>query len=164
MELRGKHVVMACVVILLAIIGYGVTPYDGTDRPLLLLPDIREAQEYRRAAQRWVTELHQMDSQIEQILEQEDMDLLTNVRQGQRAFEDAVQLLQEIDETEVPPTAMVERDHVARAAMSYFEAANAALRWISAPTETNKTVAQEQLEKARTVLADLERDSAWMTK
>ncbi len=155
---------MVFVVMAIGVLGYVVTPNDSDGHPLLLLPDVRNAQKYKWAVHRWVDDLHQLDGEIEQILQQENMDLLTNARQGQDAFEEAVKLLQEMDKTEVPPTAIGERNRLSAVAASYFDAANAALRWISAPTEENKLAAEDLLKSARLALLELEKDSAWMNK
>lgn len=152
------------VLIILLVLGYLYSPRDRDDRPILLLPDVRAVETYRLAIVRWRGQAQSLDMQISTILSGHfGEDLFTRSREAQKMIDDAVRLLQDIEQQKTPTAAIPARSISIAMANAYLEAARATLLWTTAPNEENLAHAQEQLEMARRILEELEA-SEWTLK
>lgn len=152
------------VLIVLLVLGYLYSPRERDGRPILLLPDVKAVEEYRVAIVRWRGQAQSLDVQISTILSGRfGEDLFTRSRESQKMIDDAVRLLQDIEQQKAPTAAVPARSISIAMANAYLEAARATLLWTTAPNEANLAHAQEQLEKARRILDELEA-SEWTLK
>lgn len=158
-EIRPGAFSLALAVIaiaLLALLGYRVSPRDEAGHPVLLLPDVREVERYRRGAVHWVNEWNAIAADLDQVLAVGDAPLLTRSRQAQRAFDRAMALAQEVDGTEAPSALLGLREQAALNSSAYVAATAAAARWLSAPTDENRATAEAVLIQAKAALAAME--------
>jgi hypothetical protein len=147
----------------LTVLGVLTSPQDVQGRPILLLPDVKAVEDYRREVSRISNGLHLLDGEIAGLLAGPNTDLFTQSRQAQAAFEHALQLAQDIDVPAAPPPLEGLRGAAAGTASAYLEAARLALRWVSLPQEANRTSAENGLMLARQQLKTLE-ESKWLAK
>jgi hypothetical protein len=149
--------------VILALVGWLASPRDERGRPLLLLPDVRAMEAYRRQASAWLDEFRLLDGEIAVLLGEPPADLFGRSRRSQRAFERALRLSQEIDRQGAPPSLAGLREALHDLTQSYLEASRLALRWLSLPDSEN-------LEQARRVLTDAQahlkavEGSRWLAK
>jgi len=157
-----KWVWITGIIVLLLGLGLVVSPRDKDNRPILLLPDVKAVEDYRRALVSWHGRLLELDGRIARVLSNNyGGDLFSQSSEGQKILNETVQLLQEMDQTETPPAAVPARDMVILAGSATLGASRSMLAWISAPTPTNLSLAQQALDGARATLSDLEA-SQWM--
>jgi hypothetical protein len=150
------------VIVFLLVLGMAVSPHDKDDRPILLLPDVKAVEDYRRSLVSWHGRLLELDGRIARILSDDyGGDLFSQSSEGQKILNETIQVLQEMDQTETPPAAVPAREIALRAGTSYLDASRSMLAWISAPTPANLSVAQQVLDGARSTISDLEA-SQWM--
>ena len=143
-------------------LGLGISPRDRDGRPLLLLPDIKAVEDYRRSLVGWHTRLAELDGQIARVLSNDyGGDLFSQSSDGQKTLNETLQVLQEIDQTAATPAAVPARELALNAASATLSAAQSALIWVSAPTPANLGSAQQALDTAHTTLSILEA-SQWM--
>ncbi len=147
----------------LVVLGTLSSPRDAQGRPLLLLPDVKAVEEYRRSMSSAAAEMQLLDGEIATLLAGQNTDLFTQSRQAQTAFEHALRIAQEVDVHTAPPALDGLRGTAAGATTAYLEAARLALRWVSLPEETNHTAAENSLALARQQLKTLE-ESKWLAK
>jgi hypothetical protein len=147
----------------LTVVGALAAPRDAQGRPLLLLPDVKAVEDYRRSTSASTAGLQLLDGEIAALLAGKNPDLFTQSRQAQAAFEHALRIAQEIDVQAAPPALDGLRGAAAAAASAYLEAARLALRWVSLPQATNHTAAENGLALARQQLKTLE-ESKWLAK
>ena len=153
---------IAGIVIFLLGLGLIVSPRDKNDRPILLLPDVKTVEDYRRSLVSWHNRLLELDGRIARVLSNHyDGDLFSQSSEGQKILNETIQLLQEMDQTETPSAAVPARNMVMLAGSAYLDASKSMLTWISAPTPANLSAAQQALDGARTTLSNLEA-SQWM--
>ncbi len=150
--------------IVMVLLGLGIftSPRDRDNRPLLLLPDVKAMEDYRRSLVNWHARFREIDGRMTRLLSDNyGVDLFSQSSEGQKIQNETIQLLQEIDQTSTPPAAVSARDMALGAGSAYLEASRAMLTWISAPTATNLDLAQKSLDSAYTNLSNLEA-SQWM--
>lgn len=147
----------------LAVLGALSSPRDAQGRPLLLLPDVKAVEEYRRSMSSATAEMQLLDGEIAALIAGQNTDLFTQSRQAQAAFEHAMRIAQEVDVQSAPPALDGLRGKAAGTTTAYLEAARFALRWVSLPEETNRTAAENSLAQARQQLKTLE-ESKWLAK
>lgn len=148
--------------VVFTLIGILVSPLDDLGKPVLLLPEVKAVEDYRRSAQSWVSELIRLDGEIALVIAADRQgDLFSQSRAAQQALQHAVQLVQEVDRTRVPPIGMGLHEQVFATSLAYLEAARGALQWISAPVQENQEQALQELEHARQMKSDLER-TPWL--
>lgn len=151
--------------VMFTIIGALVSPMDEQGKPLLLLPDVKAVEDYRRSAQTWISELKILDGKIAGVIAaQQQGDLFSQSREAQQTLQQAVELAQRIDRTPVPPIGMAVHEQILSAALAYLEAARCALQWVSAPEPENQGLATQKLEDARQMKADLEKNKWLITR
>ena len=81
----------------LAVLGALSSPRDAQGRPLLLLPDVKAVEEYRRSMSSATAEMQLLDGEIAALIAGQNTDLFTQSRQAQAAFEHALRIAQEVD-------------------------------------------------------------------
>lgn len=154
--------VILCLVVLVSVIGFFVSPRDGDGRPILLSPDVKAVEDYRRSAQSWMEQLRTLDGEIAGLLQTDNHgDLFSQSRQAQQMLQHAVDLAKQVDQTQTPAAALGYHEQMYSAAMVYLEAARAGMRWVSAPEQSRKDEAQAKLVQAQAERKTLE-DNAWM--
>ncbi len=144
-------------------IGWFASPRDVNNRPLLLLPDVKAVEEYRRLANRWRDELRLVDGEIALILAGNTSDLFSQSLQAQNTLEHNLRIIQEIDRHDAPATLIGLQEELKLVAQSYLESSRLALRWLSLPDQANHDKAQDRLEESRNMLSDMEA-SQWLEK
>lgn len=149
-------------VILLGI-GWMASPRDENDRPLLLLPDVKAVEEYRRLANHWRDELRLVDGEIALTLAGDTSDLFGQSRQAQKTLEHNLSIIQDIDQHDAPATLVGLQEELKRVSQSYLESSRLALRWLSLPEQANYDQAQSKLIEARNMLVNME-GSQWLEK
>ena len=149
--------------LILLLIGWAASPRDANNRPLLLLPDVKAVEEYRRLANIWRDELRLVDGDIALTLAGDTSDLFGQSRQAQNTLEHNLRILQEIDRHDAPATMVGLQEQLKSVSQSYLESSRLALRWLSQPDQTNYEQAQSKLIEARNMLAEME-NSQWLEK
>lgn len=144
-------------------IGWFASPRDINNRPLLLLPDVKAVEEYRRLANHWRDELRLVDGEIALILASGTSDLFSQSRQAQNTLEHNLRIIQEIDRHDAPATLVGLQEELKLVSQSYLEASRLALRWLSLPDPANHVQAQDRLVESRNMLTDMEA-SQWLEK
>lgn len=139
-------------ILVLTLLGHQSSPRDEAGRPVLLLPDVRAVELYRRSAVRWASEWQAIGANLEQILTEDGQQLLTRSRQAQRAFDQAVALAQEVDGTEAPSALLGLQEQAVANSNAHIEASAAIARWLSAPSDENRAAAEAALANARATL------------
>lgn len=136
-QLQKIGIVILCLVVLLSVIGFIVSPSDGDGRPILLSPDVKAVEDYRWSAQAWMEQLRTLDGEIAGILQTDNQgDLFTQSQQVQQMLQHAVDLAKQVDQTQTPAAALGYHEQMYSAAMAYLEAARAVMRWVSAPEQS----------------------------
>lgn len=141
---------------LLLALGYELSPRDEAGRPRLLLPDVRAVEAYRTRAAGWANDWRALDTALVAVLASPQTDLLQQSRRAQGAFDRAMDLAGQVEGQDAPPTLVGLREQVIQVAASYADAATAANRWLSAPSDDNLAAAQARLVEAQATLAGLE--------
>jgi hypothetical protein len=154
---------MVGAVLAILLLGIGITPRGNDGRPLLLSPDVKAVEDYRRSLVAWHAKLAELDGRIAMVLSNDyGGDLFSQSSEGQKVLNETIQILEEIDQTPTTAAAVPARNLALNAASATLSAAQLALLWISAPTSANLDTAGQALELARTNLTTLEA-SQWMT-
>ena len=103
-KLQKFGLVLLGIAVLFTIIGAIVSPLDDLGKPVLLLPEVKEVEDYRRSAQDWVSQLSVLDGEIANVLTaQPQGDLFSQSSSAQQTLQHAVELAQQVDRTRVPP-------------------------------------------------------------
>lgn len=161
-QLQKIGIVIFCLAVLLSIVGYFASPRDRDGKPILLSPEVKAVEDYRRSAQSWMDQLRVLDSQIAGVMQTENQgDLFTQSRQAQEMLQHAVDLAKQVDQTRTPAAALGYHEQMYAASIAYLEAARAAMRWVSAPEQARKDEAQAKLSQAQAARKTLE-ENAWM--
>jgi len=154
-------VLLLVFVILFSVIGYFVSPHDEEGKPVLLLPEVKQMETYRRSARQWIQDIRALDSQIATIAANQQGDLFSQSREAQNALQQAVRLAQEIDRTAFPPSAVSLHNDLAATSLAYLEAARKMMIWVGAPAESNRTQMETALDAARQSYGTLEKNK-WL--
>jgi len=157
-----KWVWITGIVMVLLGLGLFTSPRDRDNRPLLLLPDVKAMEDYRRSLVLWHATFVELDGRMTRLLSADyGGELFSQSSEGQKIQDATVQLLREVDQTSAPAAAASAKDLALRAGSAYLEASRSLLAWISAPTASNLEAAQQALDSARATFAELEA-SQWM--
>ena len=156
---------LVVLVALVGLVGLGVwfSPRATDGRPVLMLPDVRAVEIYRRDASGWAGEWRTLDENIRQTLEAPDTELLQRSRQAQAAFDQAVDLARRVDGQDAPASLVGLRDLAIATSSNYVNATVAVNQWLSAPTAENLAAAQSQFAVAQQSLMDLE-SNQWLAR
>ena len=148
--------------VIFTIIGTFVSPLDDQGKPVLLLPEVKAVEDYRKSAQTWISELNTLDGEIAYIIAADQQgDLFSQSRSAQQTLQHAVELAQQVDRTRVPPIGMGMHEQMLSTTLSYLEAARSALQWVSAPEQENQDQAIQLLEDSRQMKSELEKNK-WL--
>ena len=157
-----KWVWITSMAVLLLGLGLVISPRDKNNHPLLLLPDVKAMEDYRRSLADWHTRFLELDGRITRLLSDNyGSDLFSQSSEGQIIQDETIQLMREIDQTSAPAAAVSARDMAIRTGSAYMDTSRALLSWVSAPTTANLDAAQQTLKAAQASLAELEA-SQWM--
>lgn len=154
--------ILLSLAVFFTIIGAFVSPLDELGKPVLLLPEVKAVENYRRSAQAWISEMTVLDGEIAHVIAaQEQGDLFSQSRSAQQTLEHAVELAQQVDRTRIPPIGMGLHEQILSTTLRYLEAARSALQWISAPEQKNQDQAIQILADARQMKSELE-NNKWL--
>ena len=166
-EIPREAIYVTLIVILLVVfgaIGNAVSPRDGENRPVLLLPDVRAVEQYRAATETWVGEWVVLDKQLRSILDAPlGNDLLGQSRKSQQAFDQALELSRAVESNESSSSLIGLSAQARNAASAYLNAAMAVARFVSAPTPDNRIDASANVTIAGRALQELQANE-WMIK
>lgn len=163
-EIRIPLSTLALLAVLgLLALGWAASPRDDRGRPLLLLPDVKAMEAYRRQALDATGELRLVDGEISAALSGDAGDLFGQTRSAQSAFEHILRVAEDVDRQAVPPALTGLHDELNAASLNYLESARLTLRWLSIPTPENLAAAREKLAGAQANLVELEK-SQWLRK
>ena len=70
-KLKQSGWVLLGLVILFTILGGLVSPLDTEGKPVLLLPEVKAVEDYRRSARKWLREITVLEGEITQVFSQE---------------------------------------------------------------------------------------------
>jgi hypothetical protein len=149
---------MLVVLVILTLLAIGgiASPRNLYGRPLLLLPDVKAVEDYRRLAREASKELRLVDGKIAATLAGDVDDLFGQTRRAQEAFEHILRISEQLDQKEAPPVLVGLKEDLNTSAMTYMEAARLTLRWLSTPNQANSENALAKLAEARASLSELE--------
>jgi hypothetical protein len=149
-QLQRIGLILLALTIIFAVIGGFTSPLDENGKPVLLLPEVKGFEDYRRSGRDWLDQMLVLDSEISGVLSGENSgDLFTQSRQAQQMLQRAVNLAKEIDQVNVPAAAAGIHDQLYTTSMAYLETARLTMRWIGAPEETTKQQIGVKLDQAR---------------
>ena len=149
--------ILLVIAVLFIIIGVFVSPLDDLGKPVLLLPEVKAVENYRRSVQSWISELTVLDGEITHVIAADQQgDLFTQSRSAQQTLQHAVDLAQRVDRTKIPPIGVGIHEQVLSTTLTYLESARSALQWVSAPEKENQDMATQILEEARKLKTELE--------
>jgi hypothetical protein len=161
-KLQKFNWILLCLTILFTIIGVFVSPLDDQGKPVLFLPEVKALEDYRHTAQGWFSELSILDGEIANMLSaKQPGDLFLQSRAAQQTLQHAVELVQQVDRTRIPPIGIGLQEQMLSTSMSYLEAARNVLKWVSLPDDSNLEQAIQQLADSRMLKSELERNP-WM--
>ena len=151
-----QSIVRALLIVLaltgMVILGYLNSPMGENGRPLLLSPRLSQITRYQNHAQRWSAELAEVDNGLQELLENQTADLLTQDGKASALYGQLLNLQAEIDGESVPPTLDPLRSAVQAAVEQYTSAAFEIMKWISEPNSGNFDAARAALATAASAL------------
>lgn len=160
--LQRMGTILLVAVILFAAIGAFASPRDENGKPVLLLPEVKAFEDYRRSARSWLEQMTLLDSEIAGVLgETASGDLFTRSRQAQQMLQRAVNLAKEIDQAKVPAAAAGIHDQLSETGLYYLDAARLTMRWVGAPEETTRAAIEEKLDQSRNARSSLQ-ENQWL--
>jgi len=164
-ENQEIHIPLSTLVVLALLVLFAIggiaSPRNEVGRPLLLLPDVKSVEDYRRLARETDKQLLLVDGKIAATLGGNVDDLFGQTRRAQEAFEQILRISEELDQQNAPPALVSLKDDMNQTAMQYLESARLTLRWLSIPNQVNNEQAQAKLAEARAKLTELEK-SQWL--
>ena len=157
-----KWIWITSMAVLLLGLGLVISPRDKNDHPLLLLPDVKAMEDYRRSLANWHTRFLELDGRMTRLLSGNyGSDLFSQSSEGQIIQDETIQLMREIDQTSTPSAAASARDLAILVGSAYLDTSRAMLTWVSAPTTANLDMAKQALKAAQASLVELEA-SQWI--
>jgi hypothetical protein len=161
-KLQKLGLILLGFALLFTIIGAFVSPLDDQGKPVLLSPEVKAVEDYRRSVQTWIDGLTVLDGEIAHVIGTDQQgDLFSQSRLAQQTLQHAVELTQKVDRAKVPPIGVGLHGQLLSTTMSYLEAARSALQWVSSPEKSNQDQANQKLENARKMKSDLEKNQ-WL--
>lgn len=147
--------VLVAMMLACGLIGQSVSPHTPEGRPVLLSPEVRTIEMYRRAATEWARDWSALAKSLHSILAGES-DLFSLSQGAQQAFIRATELAIEAEAKDSPASQIGLREQVMSTATAFANASLAIARWVSAPSVENKSAAEQALATAEQSLATLE--------
>lgn len=161
-RLQRMGIILLVSVILFAAIGALTSPRDENGKPVLLMPEVKAFEDYRRSARSWLEQMTLLDIEIAGVLGEEPSgDLFTRSRQAQQMLQRVVNLAKEIDQAKVPAAAAGIHDQLSEMGMSYLDAAWITTRWVGAPEEATRVAIEKKLEESRNARSALQ-ENRWL--
>lgn len=159
----GLAALLSGALLLLAVLGYVASPRTGDGRPVLLLPDVRAIELYRRATATWTADWRDIGETLAGLLDRQEAPLLDQSRTAQEAFAESVAVARRLESTEAPVALLGLHDQAMAVAAAHVDASTAVNRWLSGPSAENLSAAHEAVEQARTLLAALQANQ-WLAE
>lgn len=153
-------IVTLLVVVVFGVVGWLVTPKDEKGQPILLLPDVKSVEDYRRKAKDWTEEFGLLDGRLAVLLSGNSKSLYSQSRNSQELFSDYVKLAQKIENTEAPAALTGLKDMLANTSVAYLTACQSALVWVSNDSEENLVSTETLVNDAQQYMKELE-NSTW---
>jgi hypothetical protein len=143
-----RNLMLVISVISLTILGYFSSPQSEDHKPLLLSPSLARAVQYQHSAQKWTSQLDEINADLMMILDQNSSDLFNQDQQIGSVYGRLATLQEEVDGTDVPST--LENLHLLLndTVSAYLDASRLTAQWISVPTQENHSAAMAAFEKA----------------
>ena len=161
-RLQRMGLILLLAVIIFAAIGAFTSLRDENGKPVLLLPEVKAFEDYRRSARSWLEQMTLLDTEIAGVLgEQPSGDLFTRSQQSQQMLQRAVNLAKEIDQAKVPAAAVGIHDQLSKTGLYYLDAAWLTMRWVGAPEEATRAAIEEKLEQSRKARIALQ-ENQWL--
>jgi hypothetical protein len=161
-RLQRIGLIILALAVIFAVIGGFTSPLDENGKPVLLLPEVKAFEDYRRSGQDWLQQMVALDTEIDCVLAGDDSgDLFTQSRQAQQMLQHAVNLAKNIDQAVVPAAAAGIQEQLYSASMAYLEVSRLTMRWVSAPDNAQKEQIMTKLGQARQARITLE-DNPWL--
>jgi len=154
-------ILLLALAVIFSSIGFFVSPHDITGKPILLLPEVKQMEGYRRSSIQWIEEFHSQDRQMTTIAADQQGDLFSQSREAQIVLQLAVRLAQDVDRTAFPPSAVSLHEDMVSASIYYLEAARAMMIWVGAPEDSKRAQLDQTLALARQSLEILEKNK-WL--
>ena len=148
-------------VIVFGVVGWIVTPKDEKGQPVLLLPDVKSVEDYRRKAKSWTEELKLLDGRLAVLVSGNPKSLYSQSRNSQNLFSDYVKISQKIENAEAPAALTGLKDMLFNTSVAYLNAGQSALIWVSNPSDENLASTETLINDAKDYLKELEH-STWM--
>ena len=118
-------------------LGNDLTPKNAIGRPLILSPSVRQAVLYRRSVQGWLSDLEQIDTDIDTVLAEGDVtepgQLYELNDQAQKLTNRAAGVVQDVTFTAAPPALVSLQQQVYVVVEAYYETTQATALWVGAP-------------------------------
>ena len=136
-------------IVIVGLLGWFFSPRNAEDRPILLSPDVKAMEDYRRQANSWANDMRLLDGEITAVMQSDNSDLIGSMQKGQYALDHSIRLAQEIDEAGSPSAFASLRSEMYDTSLAYVDAARAAATWLSIPNAANQQAAIEAQQAAR---------------
>lgn len=163
-RLQRIGLIILALAVIFCVIGGFTSPLDESGKPVLLLPEVKAFEDYRRSGQDWLKQMVALDTEIDGVLAGDDSgDLFTQSRQAQQMLQHAVNLAKDIDQAVVPTAAAGIHEQLYATAMAYLEVSRQTMRWVSAPANSQKEQIITKLDEARQARITLE-DNPWLNQ
>ncbi len=142
----------AVLLTLLAVLGHAVTPVTPDGDLLALSPAYVATVRYLDLARERLDRLAEIDAGLTEVMNAQG-NIYVQGRDAERAFEQALATARAIARDTPPLSLATLQTTLSEAGSAYVGAAQAVLRWVSAPTETNRQGVDEAIEVARARLS-----------
>ena len=163
-RLQRIGLIILALAVIFAIIGGFTSPLDKNGKPVLLLPEVKAFEDYRRSGQGWLEQMALLDTEIDGVLAGDNSgDLFTQSRQAQNMLQHAVNLAKDIDQAVVPAAAAGIQEQLYAASIAYLEASRLTMRWVSAPDNAQNEQIMTKLGQALQARITLE-DNPWLSQ
>jgi hypothetical protein len=163
-RLQRIGLIILALAVIFAVIGGFTSPLDENGKPVLLLPEVKAFEDYRRSGRDWLEQMVVLDTEIDGVLAGDvSGDLFTQSRQAQQMLQHAVSLAKDIDQAVVPAAAAGIHEQLYSASMAYLEVSRQTMRWVSAPEDAQKEQIITKLDQARKARNALE-DNPWLNQ
>jgi hypothetical protein len=134
------------------LIGILTSPYSEDKSPFLLTPRLARLNQYRQEVRTWVKSLQEADTQLKTLLDEPSDDLFDQNYQINQVYQNSRQLVEAIDQTEIPPTFESFHGLLGETVNAYLDASSLVSQWISEPGEENQQAAGAALSTAHELL------------
>jgi hypothetical protein len=163
-RLQRIGLIILALAVAFAVIGGFTSPLGENGKPILLLPEVKAFEDYRRSGQGWLEQMVVLDTEINGVLASDNSgDLFTQSRQAQQMLQHAVNLAKDIDQAIVPAAAAGIHEQLYAASMAYLEVSRLTMCWVSAPDNAQKEQIMTKIGQARQARITLE-DNPWLNQ